>query len=176
MALTMSCSECGQQMEAADEEALREKFTLHMAESHPGVQLAEEEINELVAESQSGTNLVKLGGSNATLEAPEHDTRGQEIFDDSGEDVGKVEELYVNEEEGAVRFLEVRADDSLGVGNRCFLIPVEAISRVGEDRVTLNQSRQKLMDSPESPSGEIPSPERQQDSQKYYGFGAYHTD
>lgn len=126
---TMSCSECGQRVEAADEEALREKFTLHMAESHPAVQLAEEEIEEIVEKSQAGADLVKLGGSDITLEAPEHDIRGHEVFDDSGENVGRVEELYVNEEERMVRFLETRAGSELGVGNRCFLIPVEAIQR-----------------------------------------------
>lgn len=176
MAQTITCQECGQKIEALDEEALREQFTLHMAESHPSMQLAEEEIDELVEKSQSGANLVKLGDSDAGLEASEHDTRGQEVFDDGEEGIGKVEELYVDEEEGTVRFLEVRASDSLGVGNRCFLIPVEAIGESGEDRVTLNQSRQKVIDSPESPSGRIPSLEYQLGSQKYYGYGSYSTD
>ena len=175
MTPTISCSECGQHLEATDEEALREKFTLHMAESHPGVQLTEEEVGEIVGRSQAGAELLKLGGSGITLQAP-HDTRGYEVFDNNGENLGEVEDLYVSEGDHAIRFLEVRASNELGVGNRCFLIPVEAIDEIGEKQVVLNQARQKVIDSPESPSGKIPPPEQQEDAHKYYGFGAYHTD
>lgn len=174
MTPTVNCSECGQRLEAADEEALRERFSFHMAESHPGVQLTEGEIQEIIERSEEGSNLIKLGATDTTLEAPEHDTRGREVFDNAGEDLGRIEELYVDERERAVRFLEVRASDALGVENRNFLVPVEAVSETSEDRVALNQSREKVISSPESPAGEVPSLRHQEDSQKYYGFGAYH--
>lgn len=174
MAPTVNCSECGQRLEAVDEEALRERLTVHMAENHPDVQLTEGEIQEILERSEEDSNLIKLGVTDTTLEAPEHDTRGREVFDNAGENLGRVEELYVDERERAVRFLEVRASDALGVENRNFLIPVEAVSETSEDRVALNQSREKVLGSPESPAGEAPSLKHQENSQKYYGFGAYH--
>lgn len=174
MASTMNCSECGQRLEAANEEALREKLTLHMAENHPFMHITEEEILEMVETSQEDAGLVKLGDSGLNLEAPEQDLRGCEVFDNGGENLGTVEDLYVDERASAVRFLEVRASDEMGVGNRSFLIPGEVVSETDGDRVTLSLDRERVAGSPETQAGKVPSLTYQQESQKYFGFGAYH--
>ncbi len=174
MALMMNCSECGQRLDAANEEALREELTLHMAENHPAVQVTEEEILEMVETSQEEGGLVKLGDSGLNLEAPEQDLRGCEVFDNGGENLGTIEDLYVDERARAVRFLEVRASDEMDVGNRCFLIPLEAVSETDGDRVTLTLDRERVAGSPETQAGKVPSLAHQHESQRYFGFGAYH--
>ncbi len=49
-----------------------------------------------------------------------------------------------------MRFLFVGAGGFLGLGEKFFLIPVEAVLEVKEDRVKIAQSRQKVVDSPPS--------------------------
>jgi PRC-barrel domain protein len=55
-----------------------------------------------------------------------------------------VEELYVDTEERKVRFLEVGAGGLLGLGEKRFLIPVEAVVKIYDDGVTVDQSRDKV--------------------------------
>ena len=174
MASTMNCSECGQRLEAADEEALREQLTVHMAEVHPDLEVTEEEIQEMVEESMGGASLVKLGDSDVSLETPEQDVRSHNVFDSDGEELGTVEELYFDEESRSVRFLEVHASGTTSSENRRFLIPMEAVSESSGDRVELNIDRQKIEGSPGSPTGRVPSLGDHEESQRYYGFGAYH--
>jgi hypothetical protein len=41
-----------------------------------------------------------------------------------------------------MRFLDVGAGGFLGLGEKHFLIPVEAVTGVGEDGVTINRNRE----------------------------------
>ncbi len=85
--------------------------------------------------------LVKLGDSDFRLQAPEHDIRGLDVYDDEGNEIGSVEDLYVDTEERKVRFLVVGAGGFLGLGEKHFLIPVEAVVKIYDDGLTVDQSR-----------------------------------
>jgi hypothetical protein len=67
----------------------------------------------------------------------------------------------------------VSAGGFLGVGKKHFLIPVEEVSRdVGEDRVRVNQNREKVLNSPEfDPDVGVPPADVQRAIEAYYGHG-----
>lgn len=85
--------------------------------------------------NDDGYNLVKLVSTDLTPENPTHHVRSHEVRGSSGEETATVEDLYVNDDEHKVRFLNVGAGGLLGLGKKHFLAPVGVISEVTEDRV-----------------------------------------
>jgi sporulation protein YlmC with PRC-barrel domain len=113
---------------------------------------------------------VKLSEEDLDLDEPWQDIRGLEVYDLDGEQVGSVEELYVERDSRLPRFLVVSAGGFLGVGKKHFLVPVEEVSRdVGEERVTLSQDRDKVVGSPNFDVDEAPAPDVQRAVLAYYG-------
>ncbi len=117
------------------------------------------------------SSLVKLSDSEFVLEEREHDIRGLEAFDKDGEKIGSVKDLYVDEQERKVRFLDVGAGGLLGMGEKHFLIPVEAVRAVYDDGVTVDQSRERIASSPPFNTDVVPQPPYQRDIYDYYGYG-----
>ncbi len=58
----------------------------------------------------------------------------------------------------------------MGLGERHFLIPVEAVRRVDGDGVTLDQSREKISGSPAYEPGVAPRSDYQREVYDYYGY------
>ena len=136
---------------------------------------AEQSAPELLRRAQEEAerqqpNLVKLSESDLRLEERWQDIRELEVYDIGGEQVGRVEDLYVERDSRLPRFLDVSAGGFLGVGKKSFLVPIEEISRdLGEERVTINQDRDKVMNSPEFDPGEVPEVDLQRAIYAYYG-------
>ena len=125
---------------------------------------------------QSGgqrSNLIKLSETDLPLEAPWQDMRGLDVYDIQDEQIGSVEDLYVDREVRLASYLVVSAGGFLGLGKKHFLIPVEEASRdVGEDRVTITQNREKVLNSPEfDPDVGVPDADLQRAIDAYYGHG-----
>ena len=115
-------------------------------------------------------NLVKLSESNIRLDEPWQDIRELDVYDIDGEQIGSVEDLYVDRHARDPRFLDVSAGGFLGIGKKHFLIPVEEVSReVSEERVTVNWDREKVLDSPELDPEEVPKGDLRQAIYAYYG-------
>src|ERR687898_1910213 len=95
---------------------------------------------------QQRSNLTKLSQTDLPLEEPWQDMRGLDVYDIQDEQLGSVEDLYVDRELRLASYLVVSAGGFLGVGKKHFLIPVEEVSRdVGEDQVRVNQNREKVL-------------------------------
>ena len=121
----------------------------------------------------TGPVLVRLSDSGLVLEDLTHDVRGMDVYDEDGDQIGTVEDLYADAEEGKVRFLEVSAGGFLGLGQKRFLIPVEAVGEVREDGggVVVDQKRQKVAQSPPFDADVVvPQPPYQDELYKYYGY------
>jgi sporulation protein YlmC with PRC-barrel domain len=115
--------------------------------------------------------LVKLSDTELRLEEPEQDIRGLDVYDDEGNQIGSVEDLYVDREERKVRFLDVGAGGFLGIGEKHFMIPVEAVTDVGGDGVTIEQGTEKVMESPPFDTNVVPpTTDYQHDVYDYYGY------
>jgi hypothetical protein len=71
--------------------------------------------------------------------------------------------------------LEVRAGGFLGIGDRHFLIPIDAISRVSKEDVHVNETRERIVQSPVyDPTLKVaPAPNAWEPYYGYYGFSPY---
>ncbi len=121
--------------------------------------------------SQQRSSLTKLSELDVPLEENWQDIRNLDVYDISDEQIGSVADLYVDQQARQPRFLIVSAGGFLGVGKKHFLIPVEEVSRdVGEERVTVTQSRDKVLNSPEfDPDAGVPNADLQRAIDAYYG-------
>jgi len=116
--------------------------------------------------------LVRLTDADLMLADPSQDIRDRKVIDQHGDDIGHVSGLFVDKDEKKVRILEVAAGGFLGLGERHFLIPVEAVSSVEKDDVRINQTRERVGNSPpydpkltEVPKRDLFDP--------YYGYYSY---
>ena len=119
------------------------------------------------------SNLTKLSETDLPLEENWQDMRGLDVYDITDEQIGSVQDLYINREARQPRYLVVSAGGFLGLGKKHFLIPVEEVSRdVGEERVTVTQPREKVVNSPEfDPDVGVPNPDLQRAIEAYYSPG-----
>ncbi|MGF1471704.1 MAG: PRC-barrel domain-containing protein [Rubrobacteraceae bacterium] len=110
-------------------------------------------------------NLVKLEDFDGEVEEHWQEAGGSTVLDNSGEEVGTVEEIYIWEEPGTAHLIEVSGED------RNFLVPISAVANTDEDGVKIEQSKQRLMDSPEFDSGDdVPDDEDRRAAFHYYGY------
>jgi sporulation protein YlmC with PRC-barrel domain len=116
---------------------------------------------------------VKFSDSDFAFENPEQDIRGKDVCDVGGEQLGSVEDLYIDTQERKVRFLEVSAGGFLGIAEKHFLVPVESVTEVGEVRITIKPGREKTTASPPFDTKVVPlNTSHQRDVYNHYG----HTD
>jgi len=101
-----------------------------------------------MSEPTQGDVLVKLSDTHLMLSDPEQDIRDRTVIDQHGDEVGHVSALFIDTEENKVRILQVGAGGFLGMGERHFLIPVEAVSSVNPDEVRIDQPREHVANSP----------------------------
>ncbi len=86
--------------------------------------------------------LVKLSDAEFRFEDPALDIRGLGVFNRDGKQLGDVKDLYIDTEKRKIRFLDVGAGGFLGLGERRFLIPVEAVAEIDDDAVTVDYTRE----------------------------------
>jgi len=119
---------------------------------------------------QQRSNLTKLSEVDLPLEESWQDIRGLDVYDITDEQIGSVEDLYVDREARQPRFLVVSAGGFLGIGKKQFLIPVEEVSRdMDEERVTVTVPRDKVVNSPEFDPDVVPNLDLQRAIHAYYG-------
>ena len=117
------------------------------------------------------SNLAKLSELDVPLEESWQDIRDLEVYDVAGEQIGSVADLYVDRETRLASYLVVSAGGLLGVGKKTFLVPVEEVSRdVGEERVTIQVPKDKVLNSPEFDLDVgVPAADLQRAIDAYYG-------
>lgn len=103
----------------------------------------------MTQKSNTNATLIELRAEPITLADPNMDIRGRAIVDRDGEEVGHVDDLLVDQDERKVRFIKVRSGDFLGLGGKTFLVPIDAITRIDEDRVHVDQARDHVGGGPE---------------------------
>ena len=120
---------------------------------------------------QQRSNLTKLSETELPLEEPWQDMRGLAVYDIQDEQLGSVEDLYLDREVRLASYLVVSAGGFLGVGKKHFLVPVEEVSRdVGEERVTIMVPKEKVLNSPEFDLDVgVPAGDLQRAIDAYYG-------
>ena len=104
--------------------------------------------NNTTKQSPSDETLVKLVDSSIVLDDPADDLRGRNVIDSGGEEIGAVSALFVDQGEQKVRFLEISSGGFLGMGKRHFLLPVDAVTRVQDDKVHISKNRTDVTGAP----------------------------
>ena len=74
-------------------------------------------------------NIVKLSNADFQLEEPWQDVRGFDVYDNNGDKIGTVEDLYFDRETHVARFFDVSVGGFLKMGKKHLLIPVEEFTR-----------------------------------------------
>jgi sporulation protein YlmC with PRC-barrel domain len=113
--------------------------------------------------------LLRLKDTGYALKDSHDDIRGRKVLDENGEEIGKVEELLVDEQEHKVRFLQVGEGGFLGIGETLVMIPVEAITSVDEHAVHINHTRDHVSKAPRY-NPEIEEDKYWEDVCCYYGY------
>jgi sporulation protein YlmC with PRC-barrel domain len=114
--------------------------------------------------------LVKLRMSQEVLADPATDIRGRKVIDINGRSLGKIHALLVDDTEKKVRFLEVESGGILGLGESKSFIPIDAITRVTDDEVQINQETGTVASAPAYDPKLIDHQKFFTDTLGYYGF------
>jgi len=119
------------------------------------------------------SNLVKLGDTDLTVADPSEDIRGLSVVDKAGEEIGHVDALLVDAAENKVRFLQVASGGFLGIGERTFLLPVDAVAKIDDDHVHVDQTRERVAGSPAYDPDLAYEQDYYGGLSGYYGFAPY---
>ena len=117
-------------------------------------------------------SLLKLSDANLTVAFPEQDIRGRTVLDRSGEEIGQVDDLLIDDREQRVRFIQVATGGFLGLGETTFMIPIDAITRITDEAVYTDQTREHVASAPRYD----PALVREtywEDVYGYYGYSPY---
>ncbi|MFE7900616.1 PRC-barrel domain-containing protein [Streptomyces sp. NPDC057424] len=117
--------------------------------------------------------LTKISESRQAITAADEDVRGRKVTDRSGNELGKVGDLLVDEEERRVRFLLVEHGGFLGIGEKKSYIPVDAVADVTEDRVRIDRTRDQVVDAPEYDPELVDRTEFYDRVYQHYGYAPF---
>lgn len=92
--------------------------------------------------------LVDLDDTGLELADSREDLRGFRVIDLNRDEIGQVDGLLVDEAEHRVRFLEVGSGGLLGLGRKARLIPANAITRIGQEVVHVDTTREQVAAAP----------------------------
>ncbi len=92
--------------------------------------------------------LEPLSRTNLELADPSENIRGRKVADREGQDVGKVDEVFIDPEQRRARFLSVRSGDILGIGGSRYLVPIDAVSDDG-NRIVVNATSDRITQGPQ---------------------------
>lgn len=123
----------------------------------------------------SNTPLEKLKDTGLALADSDQDIRGRKVLDCHGAHIGHISALFIDESERKVRMLEIGAGGFLGLGDRHFLLPVDAITKVTKDEVFVNETQERIVHSPvyDPTLIEAPTHEYWEPFYGYYGLSPY---
>jgi sporulation protein YlmC with PRC-barrel domain len=118
---------------------------------------------------ENSVSLVKLSDSGQVLADPAEDVRDRKVRDRDGNDIGKVDELLIDGEHRKVRFLVVEQGGILGIGATPLFVPVDAVARVNDDTVDVNESGERVSGAPEYDPDLLDRPEYE-NLYSHYGY------
>lgn len=92
--------------------------------------------------------VTSLGDTDVTLADPAADLRGRNLLDEDGNKIGTIDDELIDTESRQVRFLRVEHGGLLGIGEKHFLVPVDAIEAVTDEDVQINRPSSKMHTAP----------------------------
>ena len=89
-----------------------------------------------------------LRDTGQTVSSDDEDIRGRVVKDNSDNDIGKVEDLVIDQVQGKVRLLLVEHGGFLGIGREKSFIPVDDVTQITERTVHINHSKDHVATGP----------------------------
>jgi len=124
-------------------------------------------------ELSDSAKLVRLSDTDLSLEHAAEDVRGCKVVDATGHDIGHVDDLMIDEQHRKVRFLVVAAGGFLGIGEKRFWIPVDAITSIAEDHVHIDLTAESVKHTPVYDPEVVQAQPYANDVYTYYGIAPY---
>lgn len=118
--------------------------------------------------------LEKLSESDLALTDPNEDIRDRRVVDRNGEEIGTIDDLFVDADAMKVRFILVASGGVLGIGEKKFLLPVDALADVDEDVVHVDLTRERAAQAPAYDPDLALAPDYD-DLYGWYGYAPYWT-
>lgn len=122
--------------------------------------------------------LERLSESSLVVADSAEDVRGRKVLDSAGSEIGSVEDLMIDGQERKVRFLLVAAGGFLGIGEKMFLVPVDALADVSDDEVRIAAERERVTGGPEYQPSLVDEEELTRHygrAYEWYGYAPYWT-
>jgi len=121
------------------------------------------------------STLHRLHDIGETVANPDEDVRGRKVLDNMGKKLGTVEGLMVDDAQNKVRFLRVECGGFLGIGATHVMIPVDAITAITADAVTIDRGGEHLHGAPRYDPALVEEHNEQYwgGIYNYYGFAPY---
>jgi sporulation protein YlmC with PRC-barrel domain len=102
---------------------------------------------------------------------------GNEVINQAGENLGKIETFMIDPEEGRVAYAVLSFGGFLGMGNKLFAVPMQALTLVPDKgKFLLNESKERLENAPGFDKDHWPDmadPVWGSSIYDYYGFDPY---
>jgi sporulation protein YlmC with PRC-barrel domain len=124
-------------------------------------------------DDRSGARLVRLGDSGQMLANPAEDIRGYRVHDQDGEEIGKIDELLIDEDEGRVRMVRIEEGGFLGIGSTPFFLPVDVITSIADGEVHVDQTRSRVAEAPRYDPDLTDQSDYYSELYDYYGYPPY---
>jgi sporulation protein YlmC with PRC-barrel domain len=94
------------------------------------------------------SSIHELGDTDQTVADPDVDVRGRTVVDRDGQQLGRIDDLLIDDQAKQVLFLRVAEGGFLGFGASHYLVPVEAVVEIHPDHVVIEQRRDTMGDIP----------------------------
>jgi sporulation protein YlmC with PRC-barrel domain len=98
--------------------------------------------------SRKVPTLTRLRDIGRAVSSSDEDIRGRMVKDKNGQDLGRIEDLLVDDVKWKVRFMEVASGGILGFGVSKSFIPVDAITRMTADNVYISHTLEHVAGAP----------------------------
>jgi sporulation protein YlmC with PRC-barrel domain len=100
------------------------------------------------AQHNANAPLKKLKDSDLMVADYRQDIRGRRVLDSEGHVIGHASALFIDGAERKIRMLEISGGGFLGIGDQHFLLPVDAITKVDDKDVHVNETGERVLKSP----------------------------
>ena len=100
------------------------------------------------AKNEEAPIMVMLSDTSLAFADQREDIRGRKVYDNNREEIGEVDDLFIDQRETKARFLEVSSQGFLGLGKTRFLIPVDVIESISADEVRISKTREHVAGAP----------------------------
>ncbi len=121
-------------------------------------------------EDAKPASLVRLSDADETVADRASDIRGRRVVDNNQKPLGKIDALLLDEDEQKIRFFEVASGGFLGLGEAKSFIPIDAITKITDDEVHINQTAEHVAGAPAYDPALVNQTHFYENTYGYYGI------